>query len=83
MALPSLRIVALRAIPHMDMFAQGVPRWIPAGETFEVAGAPHWLDELRAKDPTCAPADAATAKAAGIAFDAPKPADKAAQKVSA
>lgn len=72
----TLKIVARhdgsQMLPHFDFYAANPPmrRWLPIGEVVEVKFGPEWLSEIRAG--VLVAADEATAKLAGVKFDAGK-----------
>ena len=46
MAHRTLRIVSASAFPHIDLFDQGIHRWVQPGDVVEVPSKQHWIDEV-------------------------------------
>lgn len=67
MAHRTLRIVSASAFPHIDLFDQGIYRWVKPGDVVEVPSKQHWIDEVRRGDLLAA--DEETAKRCGVKLD--------------
>ena len=67
MAHRTLRIVSASAFPHIDLFDQGIHRWVQPGDVIEVPSKQHWIDEVGRG--ALLAADDDTAKRCGAKFD--------------